>query len=168
MWSTFVWDWEMETGERLLDPATPEAWPQNQLSGPTHPLRPFVGGDCIQQSLLLAIYQARHHLVLTTLFRTGRPWRRRSPRRRRGRAGAVGAAGAQRLPDGQPASNSFAGGSAGGWGRNFYRYDAGLLHQERAGGRRLRPGGTVNLDRRSLWLNSRSPCSSTTRCLSPR
>ena len=30
MWSTFVWDWEMETGERLLDSLQhePEAWPQ--------------------------------------------------------------------------------------------------------------------------------------------
>ncbi len=60
----------METGERLLDSLQhePEAWPQSNYRAQLIPSGPFVGGDCIQQSLLLAIYQARHHLVLTTPY----------------------------------------------------------------------------------------------------
>ncbi|MGL5037157.1 MAG: phospholipase D-like domain-containing protein, partial [Aeromonas sp.] len=70
MWSIFVWDWEMETGERLLDSLLhdPEVWPQTNYRAQLIPSGPFVGGDCIQQSLLLAIYQARSHLVLTTPY----------------------------------------------------------------------------------------------------
>ncbi|MGL5226072.1 MAG: cardiolipin synthase, partial [Aeromonas sp.] len=157
MWSIFVWDWEMETGERLLDSLLhdPEVWPQTNYRAQLIPSGPFVGGDCIQQSLLLAIYQARNHLVLTTpYFVPDDPL-----------AAALSAA-AERgvkvqlvLPERNDslmanyACNAFMEELLRA-GVEIYRYDAGLLHTKSV----LVDDdfvlvGTVNLDRRSLWLN---------------
>ncbi|MGL5304420.1 MAG: cardiolipin synthase, partial [Aeromonas sp.] len=157
MWSIFVWDWEMETGERLLDSLLhdPEVWPQTNYRAQLIPSGPFVGGDCIQQSLLLAIYQARSHLVLTTpYFVPDDPL-----------AAALSAA-AERgvkvqlvLPERNDslmanyACNAFMEELLRA-GVEIYRYDAGLLHTKSV----LVDDdfvlvGTVNLDRRSLWLN---------------
>jgi cardiolipin synthase A/B len=70
MWSLFVRDWEMETGERLLDSQRhePEYWNENGHHIQLVPSGPFIGGDCVQQILLQAIYQAEHSLVLTTPY----------------------------------------------------------------------------------------------------
>lgn len=70
MWSLFVRDWEMETGERLLDSQQhePEYWTDNGHHVQLVPSGPFAGGDCVQQILLQAIYQAEHSLVLTTPY----------------------------------------------------------------------------------------------------
>jgi cardiolipin synthase len=157
MWSTFVWDWEMETGERLLDSLQhePEAWPQTNYRAQLIPSGPFVGGDCIQQSLLLAIYQARHHLVLTTpYFVPDDPL-----------AAALSSAAARGvlvqlvLPArndslmANHASNSFMEDLLAA-GVEIYRYDAGLLHTKSVlVDDDFALVGTVNLDRRSLWLN---------------
>ncbi len=69
-WSLFVWDWEMETGERLLEQLEyhPISCLDNQLKLQLLPSGPFMGGDAIQQSLLTAIYQARRRLVLITPY----------------------------------------------------------------------------------------------------
>ncbi len=70
MWSLFVRDWEMETGERLLDSQhhEPEYWTEKGHHIQLVPSGPFAGGDCVQQILLQAIYQAEHSLVLTTPY----------------------------------------------------------------------------------------------------
>ena len=70
MWSLFVRDWEMETGERLLDSQRhePEYWTEKGHHIQLVPSGPFAGGDCVQQILLQAIYQAEHSLVLTTPY----------------------------------------------------------------------------------------------------
>lgn len=70
MWSLFVRDWEMETGERLLDSRQhePEFWAEQEHHVQLVPSGPFTGGDCVQQILLQAIYQAERSLVLTTPY----------------------------------------------------------------------------------------------------
>ena len=157
MWSIFVWDWEMETGERLLDSLQhdPEAWPQSNYRAQLIPSGPFVGGDCIQQSLLLAIYQARHHLVLTTpYFVPDDPL-----------AAALSSAAARgvQVQLVLPARNDsiMANHACNAFmeelleaGVEVYRYDAGLLHTKSVlVDDDFALVGTVNLDRRSLWLN---------------
>ncbi|WP_319782152.1 cardiolipin synthase [Oceanisphaera sp. IT1-181] len=69
-WSLFVWDWEMETGERLLEQLEyhPISCLDSQLKLQLLPSGPFMGGDAIQQSLLTAVYQARRRLVLITPY----------------------------------------------------------------------------------------------------
>lgn len=70
VWSLFVRDWEVETGERLLD--SQEHAPEFHSSNDQHlqliPSGPFGGGDCIQQILLLAVYHAQRRLVLTSPY----------------------------------------------------------------------------------------------------
>ena len=69
-WSLFVQDWEMETGERLLEAQqhNPEYLRDPDQQVQLVPSGPFTGGDCIQQILLQSIYQARHSLVFTTPY----------------------------------------------------------------------------------------------------
>ena len=69
-WSLFVWDWEMETGERLLEQLEyhPISCLDSQLKLQLLPSGPFMGGDAIHQSLLTAVYQARRRLVLITPY----------------------------------------------------------------------------------------------------
>ncbi|MGO4999024.1 cardiolipin synthase [Oceanisphaera sp. W20_SRM_FM3] len=69
-WSLFVWDWEMETGERLLEQLEyhPISCLNSQLKLQLLPSGPFMGGDAIHQSLLTAVYQARRRLVLITPY----------------------------------------------------------------------------------------------------
>ncbi|MBU3823734.1 MAG: cardiolipin synthase [Candidatus Oceanisphaera merdipullorum] len=69
-WSLFVWDWEMETGERLLEQLEyhPVSCLDSQLKLQLLPSGPFMGGDAIHQSLLTAVYQARRRLVLITPY----------------------------------------------------------------------------------------------------
>ena len=70
IWSLFVRDWEMETGERLLDlqEHQPEYWSESGYHVQLIPSGPFDGGDCIQQVLLQAVYQSEKTLVLTTPY----------------------------------------------------------------------------------------------------
>ena len=133
----------------------PEAWPQTNYRGQLIPSGPFEGGDCIQQSLLLAIYQARSHLVLTTpYFVPDDPL-----------AAALSSAAARGvlvqlvLPERNDslmanyASNAFMEELLEA-GVEIYRYDAGLLHTKSVlVDDDFALVGTVNLDRRSLWLN---------------
>ncbi|MFM2482197.1 cardiolipin synthase [Celerinatantimonas sp. YJH-8] len=74
MWMTLVWDWEMETSERLLDPTHIMSVPQEaeiherQSWAQLIPSGPKFSDDMIPQVLLQAIYSARHDICLTTPY----------------------------------------------------------------------------------------------------
>lgn len=156
-WSLFVWDWEMETGERLLEQL--EYHPINCLDSPLKlqllPSGPFMGGDAIQQSLLTAIYQARRRLVLITpYFVPDDP------------LVAALCSAADRgvevqliLPEKNDsrmvnyACNAFFDELLQA-GVEIHLYGAGLLHTKCVlVDHQFGLVGTVNLDKRSLWLN---------------
>lgn len=93
------------------------------------PSGPFTGGDCIQQILLLAIYQARQQVVLTTPYFV--------PRRSAGGRPAVGCwPGHQGVPILPARNDSFMVRHAGDAfltelltaGVEIYRFERGLLH----------------------------------------
>ncbi len=160
MWSLFVRDWEMETGERLLDarPHEPEYWVEKGHHVQLIPSGPFVGGDCIQQILLQAIYQAEHSLVLTTpYFVPDDPL-----------VAALQSAAARGvlvqliIPERNDsrmvsfACNAFLEELLAA-GVEIYRFRKGLLHTKSVlVDDEIALIGTVNLDRRSLWLNFES------------
>ncbi|QFI54133.1 cardiolipin synthase [Aeromonas simiae] len=157
MWSLFVWDWEMETGERLLDSLQhqPEAWPLINYRAQLIPSGPFEGGDAIQQILLQAIYQSRQRLILTTpYFVPDDPLvaALRSASERGVQVQLV-------LPHRNDSRLAHHAGNAFleellASGVEIYRYDAGLLHTKSVlVDDDFALVGTVNLDRRSLWLN---------------
>ncbi|ALP43488.1 cardiolipin synthase [Aeromonas schubertii] len=157
MWSLFVWDWEMESGERLLDSLQhqPEAWPLINVRTQLIPSGPFEGGDCIQQILLLSIYQARERIMLTTPYFVPDDPLAAALRSAADRGVQVQLI----LPHRNDSRLAHHAGNAFleellESGVEIYRYDAGLLHTKSV----LVDGdfalvGTVNLDRRSLWLN---------------
>lgn len=157
LWSLFVWDWEMETGERLLEQLEyhPISCLDNQLKMQLLPSGPFMGGDAIQQSLLTAIYQASRRLVLITPYFVPDD-----------SLVAALCSAADRGVEVQlvlPANNDsrmvhyacnaffdelLAAGVEIHW------YQAGLLHTKCVlVDHQFALVGTVNLDRRSLWLN---------------
>ncbi|MFM2483602.1 cardiolipin synthase [Celerinatantimonas yamalensis] len=71
MWTTFIWDWEMETGERLLTAAPQMTLPITAYSDclvQLIPSGPRFSDDMIPQILLQAIYSARHSICLTTPY----------------------------------------------------------------------------------------------------
>ncbi|WP_116473636.1 cardiolipin synthase [Zobellella maritima] len=157
MWSLFVWDWEMETGERLLEQLEyhPVSFLDKQLRLQLLPSGPFMGGDAIQQSLLTAVYQARHRLVLVTpYFVPDDP------------LVAALCSAADRgvqvqlvLPARNDsrmvnyACNAFFDELLGA-GVEIHLYGTGLLHSKCVlVDEQFALVGTVNLDRRSLWLN---------------
>ena len=124
-------------------------------TGPSSSPQALSSGDCIQQSLLLAIYQARHHLVLTTLYFVPDDPLAAA----RSSAAARGVLVQLVLPArndslmANHASNSFMEDLLAA-GVEIHRYDAGLLHTKSVlVDDDFALVGTVNLDRRSLWLN---------------
>ena len=156
-WSLFVWDWEMETGERLLEQLEyhPISCLDNQLKLQLLPSGPFMGGDAIQQSLLTAIYQARRRLVLITpYFVPDDP------------LVAALCSAADRGVEVQlvlPAKNDsrMVNYACNAFfdellraGVEIHLYGAGLLHTKCVlVDHQFALVGTVNLDKRSLWLN---------------
>ena len=157
MWSLFVRDWEMETGERLLD--LQQHQPEFDEGQNRHiqliPSGPFTTGDCIELILLLAIYQARHSLILTTpyfvpddsLVAALRSAAERGVRVQLmlpARGDSILATHAcdaflQELLDS---------------GVEVYRFQRGLLHTKSVMvDDAMMLVGSVNLDRRSMWLN---------------
>lgn len=156
-WSLFVWDWEMETGERLLEQLEyhPISCLDNQLKLQLLPSGPFMGGDAIQQSLLTAIYQARHRLVLITpYFVPDDPLVAALCS-----AADRGVAVQLILPANNDsrmvnyASNAFYEELLRA-GVEIHLYGAGLLHTKCVlVDHQFALVGTVNLDKRSLWLN---------------
>ncbi len=156
-WSLFVWDWEMETGERLLEQLEyhPISCLDNQLKLQLLPSGPFMGGDAIQQSLLTAIYQARRRLVLITpYFVPDDP------------LVAALCSAADRGVEVQlvlPARNDsrMVNYACNAFfdellqaGVEIHLYGAGLLHTKCVlVDHQFALVGTVNLDKRSLWLN---------------
>lgn len=157
VWSLFVRDWEMETGERLLDsqqhkPAFDDERDQHlQLI----PSGPFTGGDCIQQILLLAIYQARRRVVLTTPYFVPD-----DPLVAALRSAADRGVQVQLILPAR--GDSFMARHACdafltellSSGVEIYRFSRGLLHTKSVLiDEQLALVGSVNLDRRSFWLN---------------
>ena len=156
-WSLFVRDWEMETGERLLEAQqhNPEYLDEPDQQVQLVPSGPFTGGDCIQQILLQAIYQARHTLVLTTPYFV--------PDDPLAAALQVAAERGVRVQLILPAKNDSLMATYASQaffeellasGVEIYRFHDGLLHTKSVlVDEALALVGTVNLDRRSLWLN---------------
>lgn len=156
-WSLFVRDWEMETGERLLEAQqhSPEYLSEPAQQVQLVPSGPFTGGDCIQQILLQAIYQARHTLVLTTPYFV--------PDDPLAAALQVAAERGVRVQLILPAKNDSLMVTYASQaffeellasGVEIYRFHDGLLHTKSVlVDDALALVGTVNLDRRSLWLN---------------
>ena len=157
IWSLFVRDWEMETGERLLElqQHQPEFDETQNRRIQLIPSGPFTTGDCLQQILLLAIYRATHSIILTTpyfvpddpLVAALRSAAERGVRvllilpRRSDSLMATHACNAflQELLES---------------GVEIYRFQSGLLHTKSVMvDESLMLVGSVNLDRRSLWLN---------------
>ena len=157
VWSLFVRDWEMETGERLLESQlhNPDSYTESDQHLQLIPSGPFIGGDCIQQILLLAIYQARSQLVLTTPYfvpddplvaalqsAAGRGIKVRLILPARNDSFMVRHAGDAFLTELMEA------------GVEIYRFERGLLHTKSVlVDEQLALVGSVNLDRRSFWLN---------------
>ena len=157
IWSLFVRDWEMETGERLLD--SQQHNPEFDTHSDQHlqlvPSGPFTGGDCIQQILLLAVYRARRRVVLTTPYFVPD-----DPLVAALRAAADRGVQVRLI---LPAHNdSFMVRHASDAfmtelleaGVEIYRFQNGLLHTKSVLiDDAMALFGTLNLDRRSLWLN---------------
>ena len=157
MWSLFVRDWEMETGERLLESQSHS--PDYSHASGHHvqlvPSGPFTGGDCIQQILLQAIYQAERSLVLTSpYFVPDDPLVAALQS-----AAARGVSVQLIIPERSDsrmvsfACNAFLEELMSS-GVEIYRFRKGLLHTKSVlVDDEIALIGTVNLDRRSLWLN---------------
>lgn len=157
IWSLFVRDWELETGERLLE--TQQHTPEYLEAADAHlqliPSGPFTGGDCIQQILLLSIYQARRSLVITTPYFVpddSLVAALRSAAERGIRVQLI-------LPARNDsfmvrhASDAFLNELLIS-GVEIYRFQQGLLHTKSVVvDECMALFGTLNLDRRSLWLN---------------
>jgi len=157
LWSLLVWDWEMETGERLLDSARSGHNEPDSCQNRVQPIPsgPYRFDNTVHQVLLTATYSARRTLVLTTPYFVPDE----------DLMGALCAA-AQRGVEVQiilPARNDsmmvrFACRSFFdellAAGVQIYRFYGGLLHTKSVvvdGSLAL--VGTLNLDRRSVWLN---------------
>ncbi len=157
IWSLFVRDWEMETGERLLDSQEhqPEYWSESGHHMQLVPSGPFHGGDCIQQVLLQAVYQSEKSLVLTTpYFVPDDPL-----------VSALQAAAARgvtvQLIIPERSDSRMVSYACDAFleellqsGVEIYRFKQGLLHTKSVlVDEQISLIGTVNLDRRSFWLN---------------
>ena len=155
--SLLHWDWEMETGERLLKPFEP----QDTLHGGCGdrvqlvPSGPFPGGDCIHQLLLTCVYQAKHSLVLTTPYFV--------PDDSLHKALQAAAHRGVKVKIILPALNDslMVKYAASAFydellaaGVEIYKFHGGLLHTKSiVVDEAVALVGTVNLDRRSFWLN---------------
>ena len=157
IWSLFVQDWEMECGERLLD--LQQHQPEYDHEQDHHlqliPSGPFITGDCIQQILLLALYQARESLVLTTpYFVPDDPLvaALRSAADRGVRVQLILPARNDSIMVNYACNAFFAELLASGV--EIYRFEQGLLHTKSVlVDNKMALVGTVNLDKRSMWLN---------------
>lgn len=157
IWSLFVRDWEMETGERLLDSQEhqPEYWSESGHHIQLIPSGPFDGGECIQQVLLQAVYQSEKTLVLTTPYFVPD-----DPLVAALQSAAARGVRVQLIIPEQGdsrmvsyACNAFLEELLQA-GVEIYRFGKGLLHTKSVlVDDQIALIGTVNLDRRSLWLN---------------
>lgn len=156
LWSLFAHDWEMETGVCLLDlyhhqaEAFPGGFPVQMI-----PSGPFIGGNTIQQLLLQALYQAEKSIILTTpYFVPDDPLVSALTT-----AASRGVSVKIIIPEKNNswfvsyASDAFLEELIQA-GVEIYRFKTGLLHTKSILiDNSLALIGTVNLDRRSLWLN---------------
>lgn len=154
----YAWDWEVETGERVMPPVP--VCPLDEALDGHHaiqvvPSGPGMPDEVIHQVLLLSIYQARESLVITT------PYFVPSENLLSALIGAA-ARGVRVeiiIPDRndslmvEMASRSFLQELMAA-GVHIYRFRGGLLHTKSVVVDQAHClVGTVNLDMRSLWLN---------------
>ncbi|MCE0556178.1 MULTISPECIES: cardiolipin synthase [unclassified Motilimonas] len=155
--SLLQWDWEMETGERLLTPFGT----QDTLHGGCGdrvqliPSGPFPGGDCIHQLLLTCVYQAKHSLVLTTPYFVPDDSLHKALQAAAHRGVQVKII-LPALNDSlmvKYAASAFYDELLAA-GVEIYKFHGGLLHTKSiVVDEVVALVGTVNLDRRSFWLN---------------
>ncbi|WP_233071486.1 cardiolipin synthase [Motilimonas eburnea] len=155
--SLLCWDWELETGERLLTEYKAEDTHHGGCGDRVQmiPSGPFPGGDCIHQLLLTSVYQAKHSLVLTTPYFV--------PDDSLHKALQAAAHRGVKVKIVLPAQNDslMVKYAASAFydellsaGVEIYKFQHGLLHTKSiVVDECVALVGTVNLDRRSFWLN---------------
>ncbi len=157
IWSLLVWDWELETGERLLEEQAPLDTSHGGCGNRVQlvPSGPFFGEDSIHQILLTAVYEAKHSLVLTTPYFV--------PDDSLDAALRAAAQRGVKVKIILPAKNDsimvkYAGSAFYDElldaGVEIHKFYGGLLHTKSiVVDEVVALVGTVNLDRRSFWLN---------------
>lgn len=157
IWSLFARDWEMETRERLLEMQQhePEIWLDDDVRLQLIPSGPINGGDCIQQVLLQSIYMAERELVFTTPYFVPDDPLVAALRAAADRGVSVKLVIPERIDSRMAsyASHAFLEELLLS-GVEIYRFRRGLLHTKSVlVDDAIVLIGTVNLDRRSFWLN---------------
>jgi cardiolipin synthase len=158
LWTTLVWDWELETGERLLESAHSISRPlggQHLSRAQIIPSGPQFSDDIITQILLHSVYNAQQSICLTTPYFVPEESLAAALKSAAGRGVEVSVI----LPERSDslmvryACNVFieelvAAGVA------IYLFQGGLLHSKSVlVDEQMALIGSVNLDRRSFWLN---------------
>lgn len=157
--SLLEWDWEMETGERLLQ-MTPENQPPIELYNQDNhiqviPSGPYSDDDNIHQVLVSAVYAARESLILTTPYFVPDEALHAALRAASARGVKVRiilpAKNDSRIVD--YACKAFFD-ELLACGVEIFQYENGLLHTKSILiDKKMCLVGTVNLDKRSFWLN---------------
>ncbi len=157
--SLLEWDWEMETGERLLQ-MTPEALPHIELYNEDNhiqviPSGPYSDDDNIHQVLVSAVYAAKESLILTTPYFVPDEALHAALRAASARGVKVRiilpAKNDSRIVD--YACKAFFD-ELLACGVEIFQYENGLLHTKSILiDKKICLVGTVNLDKRSFWLN---------------
>lgn len=158
MWATLVWDWELETGERLLQqlshaPLVDEAQTLSRVQ--LIPSGPQFSDDIITQILLHSIYNAQSSICLTTPYFVPEESLAAALKAAAGRGVKVAVV----LPERSDsmmvkyACNAFIEELVEA-GVAIHLFREGLLHTKSVlVDESLALIGSVNLDRRSFWLN---------------
>ncbi len=158
---TMIGDWNLETGESVIDVAKDAGFHQVDRAGEGDgdvqivPSGPGQTGDGLLQMLLSAVNSAREELILTTPYFVPDDSLLRAIRG----AGARGVKVSMVVPEKvdslltRYASRSFYD-ELMECGVKIYLYKKGLLHTKSiCADRRISMFGTVNLDMRSIWIN---------------
>ena len=154
-------DWEIETGKRILPPPPDvNIMPFEQASG--HTIHTIASGpgfpeDLIHQALLTAAYSAREYLIMTTPYFVPSDDLLRAFARRRNAgwiSGIILPRKMTRCWSAGPVARLYRTLLAAGV--KIYQFEGGFtaLPRRLYGRGELGLVGTVNLDMRSLWLNS--------------
>lgn len=157
IWSLLARDWEMETGERLLEQQKhdPEVLLEPGVRMQLIPSGPINGGDCIQQVLMQSIYLARKELIFTTPYFVPDDPLVEALRAAAERGVVVKLVIPERIDSRMAsyASQAFLEELLHS-GVEIFRFRRGLLHTKSVlVDDSFALIGTVNLDRRSFWLN---------------
>ncbi|RJG40257.1 cardiolipin synthase [Motilimonas pumila] len=157
IWAVLACDWEMETGERVIKTIPVQPQQVSGMKGNVQliPSGPFPKGDCIHQILLTSVYAAKHSLVLTTPYFVpdeGLHAALRAAAQRGVKVKVIMPAKNDSLLVKFAASAFYDELMADGV--EIHKFTGGLLHTKSiVVDERVALVGTVNLDRRSFWLN---------------